>query len=280
VLDLLWIIERIGLIDLLDILLVAAIFFIALYLVRGTRAVPLLRGIILLTILLAVLGSALQLRAFGWLAEQAFPALLVAVPVIFQPEIRRALERLGRAGTLFTRPTGQRASLDQALTAVARASQTLAERNIGALIVFERETGLQEYAETGVMLDSETTTELLIALFDPHIALHDGAIILRNGRILAASCVLPLSTAFLDDRRLGLRHRAALGITEETDAVAVVVSEERGAIAVTHNGRIIRDLDPERVERVLVAFHRSLLESRWPGWVQRLFTPSETEEEE
>jgi len=269
VVDLFWIIERITWIDLLDILLVAAIFFVILYLVRGTRAVPLLRGIILLLILLALLGSAFQLRAFGWLVERALPALLVAVPVIFQPELRRALERLGRAGSLLSRPTGQRAALERSLSSVTEASRVLAQRHTGALIVLERETGLQEYVETGVLLDAVVSPELLIALFDPHIALHDGAVILRGGRVLAAACVLPLSTAFLDDRRLGLRHRAALGITEETDAVTVVISEERGAISVAHNGRIIRDLDPARLGRILRAFHRSTLGPRWPPWLQR-----------
>lgn len=263
-LDFLWTLQRIRWVDLVDIALVAAIFFVILYLVRGTRAVSLLRGIILLLILMALLSTIFQLRAFGWLVDRALPALLVAVPVIFQPELRRALERLGRAGSLFGRPTGQRAIIGRSLTAVTEACRVLSRRRIGALIVLERETGLQEYVETGVMLDAEASPELLLALFDPHVALHDGAVILRDGRIVAAACVLPLSTAFLEDRRLGLRHRAALGITEETDAIAVVVSEERGSISVAHNGRIIRDLDPERLARVLRAFYQSVLEPHWP----------------
>jgi len=261
-LDLLWTLQRIRWVDLVDIALVAAIFFGILYLVRGTRAVSLLRGIILLIILLALLSTVFQLRAFGWLVERALPAMLVAIPVIFQPELRRALERLGRAGRFLTRSTGQRAALSRSLSAVTEACRILARRRIGALIVMERETGLQEYVETGVLLDAEVSPELLIALFDPHVALHDGAIILRDGRLVAAACVLPLSTAFLEDRRLGLRHRAALGITEETDAIAVVVSEERGSISVAHNGRIIRDLEPERLERVLRAFYQNVLEPR------------------
>ena len=273
--DLWWTLQRITWTDVLDILLVATVFFVILYLVRGTRAVPLLRGIILLLILLALLSGIFPLRAFGWLVDRALPALLVAVPVVFQPELRRALERLGRAGSLFTRSVGQRATVERAIAAVVRACRVLSRRHIGALIVLERETGLQEYAETGVQLDAETTMELLLSLFDPHVALHDGAVILRHGRVLAAACVLPLSTAFLEDRRLGLRHRAALGITEETDAIAVVVSEERGTISVAHNGRIMRDLAPERLERVLLALHRSFLESRRPDWLSRWFAPRE-----
>lgn len=261
-LDLLWTLQRIRWVDLVDITLVAAVFFGILYLVRGTRAVPLLRGIILLIILLALLSTIFRLRAFAWLVERALPAMLVAIPVIFQPELRRALERLGRAGQIFARSTSHRAALSRSLGAVAEACRVLARRRIGALIVLERETGLQDYVETGVILDAETSPELLVTLFDPHVALHDGAVILRDGRIVAAACVLPLSTAFLEDRRLGLRHRAALGVTEETDAIAVVVSEERGSISVAHNGRILRDLEPDRLERILRAFYQNLLEPR------------------
>lgn len=267
--DLLWTLQRIRWVDLVDISLVAAIFFAILYLVRGTRAVSLLRGIILLLILMALLSTVFQLRAFGWLVDRALPALLVAVPVIFQPELRRALERLGRAGSLFGRPTGPRAAIGRSLSMVTEACRVLSRRRIGALIVLERETGLQEYVETGVMLDAEVSLELLLTIFDPHVALHDGAVILRDGRIVAAACVLPLSTAFLEDRRLGLRHRAALGITEETDAIAVVVSEERGSISVAHNGRIIRDLEPDRLERVLLAFYQNILEPPWPARLWR-----------
>lgn len=265
-LDLLWILQRIRWVDLVDIFLVTSIFFGILYLIRGTRAVPLLRGIILLIILLTLLSAIFRLRAFGWLVERALPAMLVAIPVIFQPELRRALERLGRAGRLLTRSAGQRAALARCLSAVTEACRVLARRRTGALIVLERETGLQEYAETGVLLDAEISPELLLAIFDPHVALHDGAVILRDGRVVAAACVLPLSTAFLEDRRLGLRHRAALGVTEETDAVAVVVSEERGNISVAHNGRILRDLEPDRLERILHTFYQNVLEPPWPPW--------------
>lgn len=273
--DLVWVLQRLTWTDLLDIFLVALVIFLILYFLRGTRAVSLLRGIVLLTIILALLGGLFPLRAFGWLVERALPALLVAVPVIFQPELRRALERLGRAGGLLARPTGRRAAIERAIVAVTKAARILAKRKTGALIVFERETGLQDYMETGVLLNADPSSELLIALFNPQTALHDGAVILRNGRVIAASCVLPLSTAFLDDRRLGLRHRAALGITEESDAVAVVVSEERGTISVAHNGRIIRDLDPQRLEPVLRAFHRPMLEPPWPTWLRRGFARPE-----
>jgi diadenylate cyclase len=267
--NLLWYLQRVEWIDILDIALVAFLFFWILYLVRGTRAVPLLRGAVFLIITVVLLSGVIRLRAFGWLTEKAIPALLVVIPVLFQQELRRALERLGRPGTLFGRARGKRAILDQALTAVAQASRTLADRHYGALIVLERETGLQELADSGVLLDATTTPELLTTIFDPNTMLHDGAVIMRNGRILAAACVLPLSTAFLADRQLGLRHRAAIGVTEESDAIVVVISEERGAISIAHGGRIIRNLDAKRLETVLRALYQPVLERAWPQWVAR-----------
>lgn len=267
--NLLWYLQRFDRIDALDILLVAFTFFWLLYLVRGTRAVPLLRGVILLIIIVTLLSGAARLRAFGWLTQTALPALLVAIPVIFQPELRRALERLGRGGALFGRATGKHAILEQTLAAIAQACSTLSGRRYGALIVLERETGLQELADSGVFLDAAITPELLVTVFDPHTTLHDGAVIVRQGRALAAACVLPLSTAFLADRELGLRHRAAIGVTEESDAIAIVVSEERGSISVTHNGRIIRNLDARRLEAMLHAFYQPMLERAWPRWIAR-----------
>ncbi len=268
--DLLWYLQRLEWIDALDILLVALIFFLLLYVVRGTRAVPLLRGVILLIIVVTLLSGLIRLRAFGWLTQRALPALLVAIPVVFQQELRRALERLGRAGALFGRATGSRAILEQALSTIASACHTLSERRHGALIVLERDTGLQEFADDGVLLDAVITSELLVTVFDPHTMLHDGAVIVRRGRVLAAACILPLSTAFLADRQLGLRHRAAIGVTEESDAIAVVVSEERGSISVAHTGRIIRNLDAKRLERVLHAFFQSALERPWPRWIAQV----------
>ncbi len=265
--NLLWYVQRFDWIDALDILLVTFIFFWLLYLVRGTRAVPLLRGMILLIILVTLLSGVARLRAFGWLTQKALPALLLAIPVVFQPELRRALERLGRAGALFGRTTGSRATLEQTLAAIAQACNTLSGRRHGALIVLERETGLQELADSGVFLDAAITPELLVTIFDPHTTLHDGAVIVQHGRALAAACVLPLSTAFLADRELGLRHRAAIGVTEESDAIAVVVSEERGSISIAHNGRIIHNLDTKRLEAVLHAFYQPVLERARPRWV-------------
>jgi len=268
--DLFWYLQRLGWTDIVDILLVASIFFWLFYLVRGTRAVPLLRGVIFLIIVVLLLGGLVDLRAFGWLIQRALPALLVAVPVIFQPELRRALEQLGRPGTLFGWRTGSREELESALSTITDASETLAQRHQGALIVLERQTGLQEFVESGVELDAKVSYELLLTIFNPNTTLHDGAVIVREGRVLAAACVLPLSTAFLADRQLGLRHRAGIGVTEESDAIAVVVSEERGAISIAHNGRIIRNLDAKRLQKVLHAFYQPMLEGGWSQRVDRL----------
>jgi diadenylate cyclase len=270
VVNLLWYLQRVEWIDVLDIALVAFFFFWILYLVRGTRAVPLLRGSVFLIIAVVLLSGVIRLRAVGWLTQTALPALLVAVPVLFQQEMRRALERLGRPGALFGRRKGKRAALEQTLSAVAEASRTLADKRCGALIVLERETGLQELADSGVFLDAATTPELLVTVFDPHTMLHDGALILRHGRVLAVACVLPLSTAFLADRQLGLRHRAAIGVTEESDAIVVVVSEERGTISIAHGGRMIRNLDAKRLEAVLRALYQPVLERAWPRWTAHL----------
>jgi len=269
--NLLWYLERLDdWLDIVDILLVAVIFFWVLYMVRGTRAVPLLRGVILLVIVVALLGSVIRLRAFSWLIQNAIPALLVAIPVLFQQELRRALERLGRAGFLLGWAKGERADLEQMLEALSQASHKLSERRSGALIVLERETGLQELADSGILLDAAITPELLLTTFNPNTVLHDGAVIIRSGRVLAAACVLPLSTAFLADRELGLRHRAAIGVTEESDAIVIVISEESGTISIAHNGRIIRNLDSKRLEAVLRALYQPALELSWPRWVARV----------
>jgi diadenylate cyclase len=248
-----WLFKRIVWTDGLDIAMVALFFFWVFYAIRGTRAVPLVRGITALLIFLALLTRIFELRAFSWLVAQLLPAFLVGIPVLFQPELRRALEQLGRGRVLvLSQKDSER--IQQTIESVVQAVDYMAERNIGALIVFERQTGLQEYIETGILVDAQVTSELLTTIFDHHTILHDGAVIIRNGRLAAASCVMPLSAAFLADRELGLRHRAAIGITEDADAITVVVSEERGAISLTHSGRIIRNIDTKRLESILRAF--------------------------
>lgn len=254
--DLAALFQRLDWLSVLDIGLVALIFFGMLYLMRGTQAEPLLRGVIILLVIVSILGNTLTLPAFAWIFQRAIPALLIAIPVVFQPELRRALERIGRAGVWTGRPSRRVTDLDQMIPVIAQACQRLADRKHGALIVLERTTGLQSYADTGVVIDSAVSSELLQTIFFRNTALHDGAVIIRDNRVLAAACILPLTSSYMSDRRMGLRHRAAIGITEATDAIAIVVSEEHGTISIAHNGRIIRRLDAQRLETVLRAFYQ------------------------
>jgi diadenylate cyclase len=262
--DLILILERLDWASLIDIGLVALIFFGTLYLVRGTQAATLLRGVVLLVAIGGLLGSVFNFPALGWLLNRAALALLVAAPVIFQPELRRALERLGRAGPRLSQTTHDSDAIEHMINAVSEACAALAKRRHGALIVFERETGLQSYADTGIALNAEITSELLQTIFYVGTTLHDGAVILRDSRILAAACILPLTSSFLSDRRMGLRHRAAIGITEGTDAIAVVVSEEHGYISIVHNGKMIRRIDARRLEDVLRTFYQAQLQVHPP----------------
>jgi len=240
----------------LDILLVTLVIFGLLALVRGTQAVVLLRGIIILAVGTVVLTSFLRLPAFSWLLRNSLPALLISVPVIFAPEIRRALERLGRAGAGINITTHE-AEQEQVIEAITTAAVRLSERRHGALIVIERQVGLKDRADTGVILDSLVSAELLVQIFYPNTPLHDGAVILKGARIQAAACIMPLTSGEnITDRQMGLRHRAALGISEVSDAVAVVVSEETGSISVAHNGRMIQRLDAARLRHILSAFYR------------------------
>lgn len=264
--DILWVFSRFDEIALLDVLLVTLVFYWLLFLLRGTQAVQLLRGIIILVLVVVLLSTIRELRAFGWLMRSAVPAFLVSIPVIFQPELRRALERLGRTGGLLTSPSREQ-EMEQVIEGIAAASQVLSKRRHGALIVLERETGLGEYIDTGVGMDSAVTPPLLETIFFPNTALHDGAVIIRGNRIVAAACVLPLMENLAGERNLGTRHRAALGVTVGTDAVAVVVSEETGIISIAHNGRMIRRLDAKRLQKILGAFYEPSLRSNWPRWL-------------
>jgi diadenylate cyclase len=249
-------VSRLDWLAVLDILLVTLVIFGLLALVRGTQAVVLLRGIIFLVVATVMLTSFLRLPAFTWLLRNSLPALLIAVPVIFAPELRRALERLGRAGTGLSINTHE-AEQEHVIEAITNAAVRLSERRHGALIVIERQVGLKNYTDTGVILDAIVSVELLVQVFYPNTPLHDGAVILKGARIAAAACVMPLTSGEnITDRQMGLRHRAALGISEVSDAVAVVVSEETGSISVAHNGRMIQRLDTARLRHILAAFYR------------------------
>lgn len=259
--DIFFLFQRFGWADLLDIILVTVIFYAVLVLLRDTEALVLLRGVILIVVLLVILTSLINLPAFSWLISTVLPALVFAIPVIFAPEIRRALERLGRAGNVsfFSRNRNiTEKEIHASLDAVIQACGRLSERHHGALIILQRMQGLAEYSETGVPLNAEVTPELLLQVFYPNTPLHDGAVIVINNKVIAASCVMPLSSSGVlnrtPDRTMGLRHRAALGISEVSDAIAVVVSEETGSISIAQDGRMIRRLNMERLKNTLYAF--------------------------
>jgi diadenylate cyclase len=260
--EVLFIFQRINWLSVLDLVLVTLIFFTILMLLRDTKATVLLRGVIFLVILLALLTQFINLPAFSWLIQTTLPALLLAIPVIFAPEIRRGLERLGRAGStnLFRKSLDSEEAIEQTMHIISVACARLSARRHGALIVMERIDSLQEYVETGVFMDAVVTPELLLQIFYPNSPLHDGAVIISGRRILAASCVMPLSASGIlnrsPERQMGLRHRAALGASEACDAIVVVVSEETGSISVAQAGRIIRGLDSDRLENMLVALFR------------------------
>ncbi len=263
--DIVFIFERLNWFNLLDLFLVTLVFFILLQLIRDTQAMVLLRGALVIIVLFSLLTTLDVLPAFSWLVRNTLPALLLAVPVIFAPEIRRTLERLGRAGSFI--PPGLSASVTpKTIPAVVTAVGQLSEKRHGALIVIQRLDSLDEYVSTGVPLNAVVTPELLLQVFYPNTPLHDGAVIISGSRIVAAACVMPLSSSGVltssPDRKMGLRHRASLGISEVSDAVAVVVSEETGNITVVQGGRMIRRLDLERLENVLRVIFAPLEEKR------------------
>jgi diadenylate cyclase len=273
--DVLFIFQRLDWLGVVDILLVTLIFFGVLYLVRDTQAMVLLRGIILILVFFALLTSFVNLPAFSWLIRTVLPAMVFAIPIVFAPEIRRALERIGRAGTFFrasSKSAGQ--EIPQAIHAVVAAAARLSARQHGALIILERFDHLDDYIRTGITIQADVTPELLMQIFYPNTPLHDGAVIISSKKIAAAACVLPLSSSGIlarsPERKMGLRHRAAVGISEVSDCIAVVVSEETGAISIAHAGRIIRRLDIERLENVLAAFYNPD-KSRQENFFQRHF---------
>ncbi len=265
-----WLLQRLTWLSLLDILLVAAIIYGLLTVLRRTQAVLVLRGLIIVAILAVLTTSLLPLPAFTWLMSNSLPALLVAVPVIFQPELRRALERLGRAGPVAGW-FGREIAMDVVIEEVVEACTRLSDRRHGGLIVFERDTGLQDVIDTGVSVDAEVSSELLLTIFYPNTALHDQAVIIRGDRLAAASCVLPLSERLATSHVLGTRHKAGIGVTERSDAVAVIVSEETGVISVAHNGRMIRRLDGERLRTILGAFFSRTTDNTLAGRLRDAF---------
>ena len=251
---------HIGLPDFFDIVLTAYFVYAVLLLIRGTRAMQILQGLALLLVLRAV-AQYFHL----WTVFSLLNALLivsgVAIPVVFQPELRRALAQLGRAGFHQAPQLGNdRDGVERLCASLGTAAAVLSRSAIGAIIVVERNAALDDYIESGTRVDSVVTPEVLLSVFAPRAPLHDGAVIIKGGRVAAASCFLPLSERVLFDRRMGTRHRAALGITEQTDALAIIVSEESGAIAIARDGRL--EEQPPNPQTVAAALRAALTRPR------------------
>lgn len=234
-----------------DIALVWYVLYKLIMLIRGTKAIQLLKGII---VVLAVRMASLilDLETLKWLTDQAILWGFLAIIILFQPELRRALEQLGR-GSLFQRTNkSEEDLLEETIDAIIKSCDYMAKRRIGAIITIERETGIDDYAETGISINGKLSQELLTNIFTPNTPLHDGAVIVRNEKIVAAACFLPLSESPFISKELGTRHRAAVGISEVTDALTITVSEETGNISGTKNGELRRKMDIDTLREYLV----------------------------
>jgi len=256
-----------GLIEIL--VLSVAIYYILLF-IHGTRGAQVLSGLAILLVTLVLLTFFFELDTLNWILQRATVYIVFGLLVIFQPEIRRALAELGRRH-IFGGAAIEQSGVDN----LVKAAVKLSEQKIGALIAIERDVGTRAIQETGVQIDSEVTPELLINIFYPRTPLHDGGVIIQNNRILAAACVFPLSQRDELSRSLGTRHRAAIGITEETDAITVIVSEETGSISVAYRGRLRRGLDEDRLHRVLTSVllqekpvTAAKSKTRWRNWLK------------
>ncbi|UMZ75434.1 diadenylate cyclase CdaA [Natranaerofaba carboxydovora] len=238
--------------DLIDLLIVAFLFYKIVMIIRGTRAVQLLKGLLVLVVAMVV-SDWLGFRAINWLLTQLITVGVIAIPIVFQPELRRALEKLGR-GQFFTDTfsiTSSKEKHGEVITEIVKTCSVLKKRGLGGLIVIERKTGLRDFVETGIMIDGKISAEFLINIFMPRSPLHDGAVVIKDDVVRAAGCYLPLTEKEGLSKDLGTRHRAAIGITEHSDAISIVVSEENGKISISVNGKIIRDIKEQDLEKKL-----------------------------
>src|SRR5256885_1730697 len=226
--------------SLFEIILLSVVIYYGYVYFRGTRGAKVLTGLAIVFLTLTLISTLLNLVVIGWILRSFSVFLAIALVVIFQPELRRGLAELG-GHPIFSLTSEKRETIHDLAEAVTQ----LANKQFGALLAIERDTSIRVYEETGITLDSDFSVELILSIFHPKAALHDGGVIIRNGRIAAAACIFPVSQRETLDRSLGLRHRAGLGITEESDAVAVVVSEETGSISICHRRRIERNFTPE-----------------------------------
>lgn len=233
-----------------DIALVWYVLYKLIMLIRGTKAIQLLKGIV---IVLGVRLASLffNLQTLQWLTNQVIIWGFLAIIILFQPELRRALEQIGR-GSIFSRSTkSAEETLENTIESIVKSCNYMAKRRIGAIVTIERETGIDDYAETGIAINGKLTQELLTNIFTPNTPLHDGAVIIKGDEIVAAACFLPLSESPFISKELGTRHRAAIGISEVTDALTIIVSEETGNISCTRNGELRRKLDLDELRTYL-----------------------------
>lgn len=257
-----------GLRSAIDIVVVAVVFYQFYMLIKRTRAVQLVKGVMVLLVV-SLLAKYFELGAISWLLKKLLEMFVIAIPVVFQPELRKALEQLGR-GSFFTRHPVLSGVNNQAHVAeeLVRCTQVLSKNRIGALIVLERKTGVQDFVETGIKIDGVVSSEFLVNIFIPNTPLHDGAVIVRGDRVAAAGCFLPLSENPNIQKELGTRHRAAIGLTEITDALVIVVSEETGAISVGIDGALTRFMDEKMLRELLLRELeiKSISSSAIPFW--------------
>lgn len=240
------------LLDILDVLIVAAVFYKIIILIRGTRAVQLIQGLAVL-VFASALSKVLGLYTVSWLLRNTITVVLVALPVVFQPELRRTLEQLGRTkfiGETFLNKE-EEISNQLILEEIVKAVMSLSRQKIGALIVLQRKTGLQDYIETGTLINGIITRQLLETLFFPNCPLHDGAVVIQGEKIAAAGCFLPLTENNKLDKQLGTRHRAGIGVTEETDALVIIVSEETGTVSLAEDGGLQRFINENQLRNKL-----------------------------
>lgn len=248
-----------------DILIIALIFFKLMDLIKETRAEQLIKGIVMLIIATKV-SEMLGLHTVYWLLKNAMTVGFIAILIIFQPELRRALEHLGR-GKFFSKGDIADQELDAMLDEINNAVGQLSKSKTGALIILEQETGLSEHMETGILIDSKVTAQLLVNIFIPNTPLHDGALIIRKNRIATAGCFLPLTQNQNLSKELGTRHRAALGVTELSDALAIVVSEETGVISFAMEGKLSRYLDTKSLKEIIKNNYK-IKDEKQPIWMK------------
>jgi diadenylate cyclase len=267
-------IKNISIFSVLDILVVAYIFYKLWMLIKETRAEQLLKGIVLIFILIPI-SQFLNLTVLHWILNKTITIGVLTIVIIFQPEIRRALEHLGRSAFIDKHIFEDEETMDRVITEIVNAVENLAKSRTGALIVIEQRTGIGEVIKTGTAIDSVISTALLENIFVVNTPLHDGATVIRNDRIIAAGCFLPLTNNDKVSKKLGTRHRAAIGITENSDALTIIVSEETGNISLAVNGRLVRNYDRDKLKRILVQIIKSrhskkiTLRERVKSWIKK-----------